>query len=117
MVHEVGGTLGHAAAPAARAEAAAFAGERDQPLEGAGAAADAGKAVGQDAAGEEVAELLLYEVRQASALGALGGLAKKGLEVVADDRVEDDLFRRPGLVGPALPGRRAGRVGSNRAWG
>ncbi len=58
-VHEVGGALGHAPVPAARAEAATLARERDQALEGAGAGADAGKPVGQDPAGEEVAELLM----------------------------------------------------------
>jgi hypothetical protein len=55
-------------------------------IEGAGAAADAGKAVGQDAAGEEVAEFLFHEVWQASALGALGCLAEKSFRVLADHR-------------------------------
>ena len=48
-------------------------------------------------------------------VGTLGRLAKKGLEVVANDRAEHALLRRPGLVGLAFPGRRAGRVRSDRA--
>jgi hypothetical protein len=87
MVHHVGGALGHAATPAAWAEATALAREGNEPLEGAGAAADAGKAVGQDAASEEVAELLFHEVGQTDALGAMGHLTEKGLEVIADDFV------------------------------
>ena len=92
-----------------------FAREPHEPLEGAGATADAGKAVGQDRAGEEVPELLLYEVRQAGALGAARGFAEKGLQVLADDRVENLPLCLPRLVGPALPTRRAGRVRSDSA--
>jgi len=43
--------------------------------------------VGEDAAGEELAELLLHEPGQAGPLGALGRFAKKGLQVGADDGV------------------------------
>ncbi len=105
LVHQMGGALGHAPAPAARAEAAALARERHEPLERAGAASNPGKAMGQDAAGEEVPELPLHEVRQAGALGALGRLAKKGLQVVVDDLVEDALLCGPGLVGSGLASR------------
>lgn len=114
MVHEVGGGLAHAPALATRAEAVALAGEWDRARS---AAVDAGEAVGQDAAGEEVAERLFHEVGQAGAVGAPRRLTKKGLEVVPEDRAEDSLLRRPGLVSSALSGRRAGRVHSDSAWG
>ena len=43
--------------------------------------------MGEDAAGEEFAELLLHELGQARARGAAGRLAEKGLQVGADDGV------------------------------
>jgi hypothetical protein len=49
--------------------------------------------VGEDAAGEELAELLLDELGQAGAVGAMGRFAKKGLQVGADDGVEDAALR------------------------
>jgi hypothetical protein len=64
-VHEAGGALGHAPAAAARTDAAPLAGKGNQPLLGTGVARQAGEAVGPDAAGEELAELLLHELRQA----------------------------------------------------
>jgi hypothetical protein len=69
----------------------------------------AGEAVGQNPAGEEVPELLLHEVRQAGALGALRRYAEKGFQVLADDRVENAPLRRARLVGSVVPCRRAGR--------
>jgi hypothetical protein len=85
LIHQAGGALGHTPVVAARAEAATLARKRHQPLEGTGATADTGKAVGQDPASEEVAELLLYEVWQADALGAMRRLPEEGLEGVADE--------------------------------
>ena len=61
-VDETRGGLGHASAPAARAEAAAFARERNEPFKGAVAAAEPRKAVLQNAAREEIPELLLHEL-------------------------------------------------------
>jgi hypothetical protein len=66
-VHETRRALGHAPAAAARAEAAALAGEAHEPLEGAVPTAEPRKAVRQHAARQEVPELLLHELRQAVA--------------------------------------------------
>ena len=74
--------------------------------------------MGQDpAGGEEVAEFLFDEVGQASAAGTMRRFAEKGFQVLADDRVENLPLCRPRPVGPALPGRQAGRVRRDRAWG
>ncbi|MFZ1058261.1 MAG: hypothetical protein WAP47_03600 [Candidatus Rokuibacteriota bacterium] len=100
-IHEVGGALGHAPTAAARAEATALAGEGDQPLQGAGVAPEPREAVGEDAAGEELAELLLDEAGQAGAVGALGRCAEKGLQVGADDGVEDAALGVAWAVGRA----------------
>ena len=98
-IHEVRGTLGHAAAAAAGAEAAALAGKGDQPLQRAGVAPEAGEAVGEDAAGKELAEFLFDEPRETGAGGALGRLLEKGLQVGADDGVEAAVFRVEWAVG------------------
>jgi hypothetical protein len=58
-VHETRSTLGHAPASAARAEAAAFAGEGHEPLEGAAPTAEPRKTMRQHAARDEIPELLL----------------------------------------------------------
>jgi hypothetical protein len=68
--HEAGRALGHAPAAAARAKAAALAGVRHQPLEGAVPTALPRKPVRQRAAREEVPELLLHE--QHAVLGDAG---------------------------------------------
>jgi len=69
--HETRGALGHAAAPAARAEAAALAGKGHEPLEGAVPTAEPLKAMRQHAAREEISELLLHELRQPVAIGVM----------------------------------------------
>jgi hypothetical protein len=58
--------------------------------------------VGEDAAGDELAELLLHEPGQAPAVGTLGRFAEKGLQVSADDGVEDAALRVTWAVGRAL---------------
>ena len=50
MIHCVRREVGHAFAAAARAETAALAGQRDQPLTAAGAAAEAAQSMLHDAA-------------------------------------------------------------------
>ena len=45
--------------------------------------------MGEDATGEKVPELLRHELGEAPALGAAGRLAEKGVQVGADDDVED----------------------------
>ena len=78
---------------------------------GAGVAPEAGEAVGEDAAGEELAELLLHEPGQADALGAAGRLAEKGLQVGADDGVKDAAYAAP--VGADVRQAAAGRVATS----
>jgi hypothetical protein len=45
--------------------------------------------MGEDAAREELAELLLDEAGQAMAVAPVGGFPQEGLQMFADDGVED----------------------------
>jgi hypothetical protein len=69
VVGEVGGHFHHAACIAGRANAAALAGEGYEALGGARVAADAGEAVGEHAAAEVGAEVVLDPLRYAVAVG------------------------------------------------
>jgi hypothetical protein len=85
VVGEVGGDLHHAAGVARGADAAALAGEGHQPLGGARVAADAGEPVGEDAAAQVGAEVVLDPARYAVAVGVgRGAVGEEGLEVVPD---------------------------------
>jgi hypothetical protein len=97
-VHEPRGALRHAPAAAAWAEAAPLAGERDQPLEGALATAEAREAVRQDAAREEVSELLLHEFRQAVAIGVFRGRLQERLQTLVDRSVQHAGLGGAGLI-------------------
>ena len=97
------GALGHAAAAAARTEAAALARERHEALGVTLGALKPREAAGPDAAGEEVTELLLDKRRQSAAIG-IGG-AQKRRKMVAHESVEHR------MLGSTRPVRRhaAGR--------
>jgi hypothetical protein len=69
MVRQVRGHLHHAACIAGGADATPFAGEGDEALGGARVAADAGEAVGENAAAEVGAEVVLDPLRYAVAVG------------------------------------------------
>ena len=69
--------------------------------------------MGEDAAGEELAELLLHELGQAGAVGTVSRFAEKSLQVRADDGVEDTALRLAWPVDRALDGH-APQVGSER---
>jgi len=97
-VHEARGALGHAPAAAARAEATALAGKGHQPLEGAVATAEAREAVRQDAAREEVSELLLHEFRQAVAIGVLRRHLQERLQMLVDHAVQHTVLGGAGLI-------------------
>ena len=103
----------HPPAAAARAEAAALAREGYQPLEGAVPAAHAGEAAGEDPAAEEAAELALYEGREPGALATGDRRLEEGLEVIADEAVEDAAFGTAGLIAAGTHGDRTseGRAG------
>jgi hypothetical protein len=77
-------------------EAAALAGECDEPLAAAVLAAHAEKASAEKAAVEEGAELALDEAGDDAALIAGGG--EEGLEVALHDAVENGALRRAPLV-------------------
>jgi hypothetical protein len=62
-IYSVGCALGHAASSAARAETAPLAGERQQVVQPAAVALEAGEALGKNAAREEFAELVHHEAR------------------------------------------------------
>ena len=92
------GALGHAPASAARAEAAPLARERDQPLEGAVATAESRKAVLQNAACEEISELLLHELRQPMAVGVLRRRLEERFQVLVDHAVQHAMLGDAGLI-------------------
>src|SRR5712691_2032818 len=64
LVDNTGGALRHAPPAATRAEAPALAGKRHEPLHSAVGALQAREAVRQHPAGQEISELLFYELRQ-----------------------------------------------------
>src|SRR5439155_7293385 len=97
-VDQMRGQLRHAPPAAARAEASPLAREWHEALVGAVPASDAGEAAGERPAGQELAELALDELREAAAVAARGDLGEKGLEIFADDPVENGALRSPGLV-------------------
>jgi len=81
--------------------------EGQEALEGAVGAPKPREAVGQDPAREELAELLLDEAGQAVSVAAVRGFSQEGLEVLANDGVQDGVLGvagliRPGRVGHAL---------------
>lgn len=79
VVHQVCCQASHAPPGARRADAASLAGERDQQILLARVAAEAGEAARQLAAGQELAQLALDEVRQAVAVAAGTRMGEKGL--------------------------------------
>jgi hypothetical protein len=114
---EVGRLRRHPPSPAARAEAAALAGEGNQPLEGALAAPDPREATCEHATGEELSELPLDEARQPDAVRPLGRGAQEVLQVVADDAVENAVLRGAGLRGgDAHAGASQRRAGAAASW-
>jgi hypothetical protein len=93
VVDEMRGALGHPAASAARAEAATFAGERNQPIGATVGAAKPGKALREHAASSESLKLALHEQGGATLVLASVELPEEGLKVVADDAVEHPMLR------------------------
>jgi hypothetical protein len=82
-------------------------GEGDEALGGACVAADAGEAVGEDAAAEVGAEVVLHPARYALAVGiGFGGVGQEALEVVLHDGVEG---RGRGLAAAKTAVRPSGR--------
>jgi hypothetical protein len=54
--------------------------------------------MGQDPAREELAKLLLDEAGQAVAVAAVSDFPEEGLQVLADDGVEDGVLGVAGLI-------------------
>lgn len=96
-VHEARGALGHAPASAARTESAALAGEGHEPLESAGAA-EPGKAMRQDAAREELPELLFHELWQPVAIGGMRRRIQERLQMLVDHAVQHAVLGGAGLI-------------------
>jgi hypothetical protein len=104
VVHEVGGEACHATRRARRAEAAALAGERDQKVGATRVAAEAGEAARELAAGQELPQLALDEVRQAVTVTASTRLGEKGLQVLVDEPVQRaELGRARAVAGRREP--------------
>jgi hypothetical protein len=99
LVDERGGASSHPPPPAAGTEAASLAGEGHEALEGAVGAPKPREAMGRHATRKELAELLLDEARQAVSVAAVRDLPEEGIQVLADDGVEDGVF---GVAGHAL---------------
>jgi hypothetical protein len=97
VVHPVHRRLRHAPGPARRAKAAPSAAEGDQLVVAAVAAVQAQEAVGQDAALEEVVELVFDKLRQvcAGSVGITLCRASKG--------ARDGLVATPNPSGPTYP--------------
>jgi hypothetical protein len=106
---EAGGGLGHAPAPAARTETAILAGKGNQAFEGTLITPETSKAVRQHAAGQKVPELLLYELRQARAVGVISCAIQEALQVLLDDPVQHAAFDGARLIRDA-PERHAGDI-------
>jgi hypothetical protein len=98
LVDERGGAFGHPSASTARAEAASLAREGQEALERAVGAPQPGESMGEDSAGEELAELLLDEAGQAMSVAPVGGFPQEGLQMFADDGVEDRVLGVAGLI-------------------
>jgi hypothetical protein len=101
LVDQIAGALGHPSPPAARTEAAPLAREGHEALEGAVGAPKPGEAMGEDSAREELAELLLDEAGQAMSVAPVGGFPPEGLQMFADDGMEDRVLGVAGLI-PAM---------------
>jgi hypothetical protein len=54
--------------------------------------------MGEDSAREELAELLLDEAGQAMSVAPVGGFPQEGLQMFADDGVEDRVLSVAGLI-------------------
>jgi hypothetical protein len=109
--------FGHAAAATARTEASALARERHETLERAVCTPEPREAMGQDPAREELAEFLLDEARQAVSVAPVGGLPQEGLQMFADDGVEDRVLGVARLIRAMGDAARAWRsaYGESRA--
>src|SRR5207253_3374475 len=94
-VHEVSGQLRHPPPATTRTEAASFARERHEALEGTGFAPKAREASAERAAREELPELALDKAGQTATVGAVGDLAQERFQVVADEAVEDGALCGP----------------------
>jgi hypothetical protein len=93
VVDEMCGALGHPTATAARAEAAAFARERNQPIGATVGTAKPGKPMREHTAANESLELALHEQGGATLVLTSMDLPEEGLKVVANDAVEHPMLR------------------------
>jgi hypothetical protein len=94
MVDEMRCALGHPATAAARAEASAFARERNQAIGTAARTPKAGKPMREHAAADESLELALHEQRGASLFVVSLELPEEGLEVLAHHAVKHPMLPR-----------------------
>lgn len=101
-VDEVRRSLDHPAAHAARAEAAALAGQRHETLGAARRTAEPGEPLRQHAAAEEAIELSLDEGGQ-GAVVALFELRAQGGQALRDHAVQDSALGIAASVGPSCP--------------
>ena len=110
----MGCQLSHSSAATRRTKAASLAGKRHEKLVMAIGAAEARKAAGQDAAGQELPHFVLDKLWQAFTIAAQARLGEKGLEVLAHHLVQDGVLRAVADVsttGAAEPVRTSPHLG------
>jgi hypothetical protein len=110
MVDEMGRTLGHPAPPAARAEAATFAGKRNQTVRPAACTSKAREPMRKHSAANEAVKLTLDEQGDTAFVVALAELPKEGLQLFAYDAVQHSALRSPADIGSRDLGIRGGGV-------
>ena len=115
-VDQVCGERAHAPTAARRTDPP-LARKGHQNLSRTAVAPEAGKAPCHDSTGHQLPQLALDEARQAVATAPLAGFGQEGLQVLADDTVQDALFRLAAHVCPPPaaelarePARAAGRL-------
>ena len=117
-IDQVGRPVGHPPPAAARADTATVTGEGDEQIVATRVAVSARKPLREESTRQVAAELSLHVARNAS-LVVFAGVLEEGLEVLADQRIEDCLCRSPwrirGSEGRHEPAFAQGVPGSNRA--
>ena len=97
-IDQMRSNIGHAPAGTTRARRARLAGEGHEQVVAARVAVSAHESVGQDAAAQVAAKLLLHVARQRG-LVSLAGVGEERLEMVAHDGVEHRFGGTPWTVG------------------
>jgi hypothetical protein len=110
MVNQMRRALGHATSPAARAEAATFAGERNQTVRATACTPKAREPMRKHSAANEALKLTLDEQRDTAFIVTLVERPKEGPQLFAYDAVQHSVLRSLTDIGPRDLGTRGGGV-------